>query len=156
MTGTGRRKRILAVASTGGHWQQLMQLASAFEGSEVTFASTDAGQAQNNDFERFVALKDYNQNEKLKLFIGSIETFGVILRLRPDVVVSTGAAPGLMCLLWGRLFGAKTIWIDSIANSQEMSLSGRLALKFCHIVLTQWEHLAGDRNGRIQYWGSVL
>ncbi|WP_231388723.1 UDP-N-acetylglucosamine--LPS N-acetylglucosamine transferase [Pseudooceanicola algae] len=133
-----------------------MQLAPAFEGSDVTFASTDAGQAENYDFERFIALKDYNQNEKLKMLAGLAETFGVIRRLRPDVVISTGAAPGLLCLLWGRVMGARTIWVDSIANSQEMSLSGRLAPKFCHVVLTQWEHLATESDGRVQHWGSVL
>lgn len=148
------RRRILAAASTGGHWEQLMLLAPALEGGEVTFACTDPRQAEGRDLPAFVALSDYNQNQPLRLLAGLAETFGIVRRLRPDVVISTGAAPGLLCLLWGRAFGARTIWIDSIANSEQLSLSGKLARRICHVVLTQWEHLARDDGPA--YWGSVL
>ena len=92
--------------------------------------------------------------EPFKVLRGAIETFGLVRRLRPDVVISAGAAPGLLCLLWGRVFGAKTIWIDSIANAETLSLSGKIALHFAHRVLTQWDHLA--RPGKVEHWGSVL
>lgn len=147
-------RRILAAASTGGHWEQLMLLAPALEGGDVTFACTDPRQAEGRDLPAFVALSDYNQNQPLRLMAGLVETFGIVRRLRPDVVISTGAAPGLLCLLWGRAFGARTIWIDSIANSERLSLSGRLARKFCHVTFTQWEHLG--RDGDPAYGGSVL
>jgi UDP-N-acetylglucosamine:LPS N-acetylglucosamine transferase len=153
-TSTAQSKRILAVASTGGHWEQMMMLAPAFEGGIVTFACTDAAQAKRYDFERFEAIKDYNQDEPLKLMRGLFETFLLIAKIRPHVVISTGAAPGLLCLLWGRVFFARTIWVDSIANSEQMSLSGKLAKRFCHTVLTQWEHLAKDEGPT--YRGSVI
>lgn len=152
-------RRILAAASTGGHWEQLMLLAPAFEGGAVTFACTDPRQAEGRDLPGFVALSDYNQNQPLRLLRGLGETFRIVRRLRPDVVISTGAAPGLLCLLWGRVFGARTIWIDSIANSERLSLSGRLARKFCHVTLTQWEHLAdgdGTPGQGPAFWGSVI
>jgi hypothetical protein len=41
----------------------------------------------------------------------------------------------------GKLFGAKTIWVDSLANVDEMSGSGRLAGLYSDLWLTQWEHL---------------
>lgn len=146
--------RILAVSSTGGHWEQLLLLAPAFKGGEVTFACTDPRQAEGRDLPSFVAIRDYNQNQPLKLLGGLGETFALVRRLRPDVIVSTGAAPGLLCLLWGRVLGARTIWIDSIANSEQLSLSGKLARRFCHVTLTQWEHLAQGNDPAC--WGSVL
>lgn len=148
------RRRILAAASTGGHWEQLMLLSPAFDGGDVTFACTDPRQAEGRDLPAFVPLSDYNQTEILRLLAGLWETFGIVRRLRPDVVISTGAAPGLLCLLWGRVFGARTIWVDSIANSEQLSLSGKLARRFCHVTLTQWDHLAAEH--RPAYWGSVL
>jgi UDP-N-acetylglucosamine:LPS N-acetylglucosamine transferase len=154
MTSTGHSKRILAVASTGGHWEQMMMLSPAFEGGSVTYACTDAEQAKLYDFERFQAIKDYSQDEPLKLLRGLFETCALVARLRPDVVISTGAAPGLLCLLWGRVFRARTIWVDSIANSEQMSLSGRLAKRICHTTITQWEHLAHE--GETTFWGSVI
>lgn len=148
-------RRVLAVSSTGGHWEQLMLLAPAFAGADVTFACTDAQQAEGRDLPAFLALRDYNRNQPLRMLAGLFETFDIVRRLRPDVIVSTGAAPGLLCLFWGRLFGARTIWIDSIANSEALSMSGRLARKFCHRVLTQWQHLE-RADGNPTYRGSVL
>lgn len=147
-------RKVLAVASTGGHWEQLMRLVPSFQDGDITFVSTDIGQKERYGIDSFVEIKDYSADEKLKVLYGFVETFFVVLKSKPDVVVSTGAAPGLLCLLWGRFFGARTIWIDSIANSQKLSLSGRLAMKFCHVVLTQWEHLA--RGNRPRYRGSIL
>lgn len=155
MSAETRRPKVLAVASKGGHWQQMMQLLPAFSESDVTFGSTDQGLAQDVAMAPFVLLKDYNQNEKGKVLAGLFETFGVLRRVNPDCVISTGAAPGLLCLLWGRIMGKRTIWIDSIANGEELSLSGRLAKKFSTDVLTQWEHLAESEEG-VEYWGSVI
>lgn len=152
---TPPRRRILAVASTGGHWEQLMLLSPAFDGADVTFACTDPRQAEGRGLPAFVPLRDYNQTQPLRLAAGLVETFGILRRVRPDVVLSTGAAPGLLCLLWGRILGARTIWVDSIANSERLSLSGRLARKFCHVTLTQWEHLAAP-DGNPSYRGAVL
>ena len=147
---------ILAIASNGGHWQQMQQIAPSFEGANVIFASTGVGSSRASDkvFHADIRLTDYNQNEMGKVFRGFFEAVCAIYRVKPNVVISTGAAPGLMCLLVGRLYGAKTIWLDSIANSEELSMSGRLAKKICHTVLTQWEHLS--EPGKVQYWGSVL
>ena len=70
-------------------------------------------------------------------------------------MVSTGAAPGLVALALAKLMlGSRTIWIDSIANSERLSLSGRLARPVADAWLTQWAHLA--RPGGPDYWGAVL
>ncbi|WP_217640003.1 UDP-N-acetylglucosamine--LPS N-acetylglucosamine transferase [Palleronia marisminoris] len=131
-----------------------MLLSDAFEGSEVWFACTDARQGIRYELANFVAIEDYSQDEPLKMLKGLYGTFRILRRIRPDVVLSTGAAPGLLCLLWGRVFGARTIWVDSIANSEGLSLSGRLAQRIAHLVLTQWEHLATETGA--QYRGSII
>lgn len=155
MDGSGKRAKVLAVASKGGHWEELMVLGPAFEGQNVIFASTDPSLSDDVPGQSFALLADYNQNEPLKLAAGLFETRALLRRLRPDCVISTGAAPGLLCLIWGRLLGARTIWVDSIANGEELSLSGRLACRISHTVLTQWEHLA-QPDGRPEYAGSVI
>jgi UDP-N-acetylglucosamine:LPS N-acetylglucosamine transferase len=78
----------------------------------------------------------------------------LVLKTRPHVVVTTGAAPGFAAIVFGRLLGAKTVWIDSIANSETLSTSGAKAKRWADVWLTQWEHLAG--TGGPDYWGGVL
>ncbi|RZK24058.1 MAG: oligosaccharide biosynthesis protein Alg14, partial [Flavobacterium sp.] len=88
-----------------------------------------------------------------KLFTMMIEVTKLVFKLKPDVIITTGAAPGLVGLLAGKLIGAQTIWIDSIANVQKISLSGRIALLFSDQVYTQWPDLA---TPKILYKGNVL
>jgi UDP-N-acetylglucosamine:LPS N-acetylglucosamine transferase len=77
------------------------------------------------------------------------------VRERPDVVITTGSAPCLFALgLARKLFGARTIWIDSVANAEKLSSSGAQARRVADVWLTQWEHLAKPDGP--QYWGSVL
>ena len=77
-----------------------------------------------------------------------------IVRARPQIVISTGAAPGLAALFLGRLVGARTIWLDSIANAEKLSMSGKLARHAADLWLTQWPHLAKPSGP--QFRGAVL
>jgi UDP-N-acetylglucosamine:LPS N-acetylglucosamine transferase len=147
------RKRILAVASSGGHWVQLLRLRPAFEGCDVAYLTTEAGHRGEIATARFYSVRDANRWNKLALLQSALKVLWVVLRERPDVVISTGAAPGYFALRFGKLLGARTLWIDSIANVEELSLSGRMASRHAHLCLTQWAHLAG---GAVRHEGAVL
>ena len=77
-----------------------------------------------------------------------------VLIERPHVIITTGDSPGFYAMVFGKLVGARTIWIDSIANAEELSMAGRRAARFADLWLTQWSHLAGDEGPN--YKGSVL
>jgi exopolysaccharide biosynthesis glucuronosyltransferase PssD len=146
-------KRILAVASGGGHWAQLRRLRPAFDGHDVAYLTTDEGHRPEVGTARFYAVRDGNRTSKLALLASAVQIGCVLLRERPDVVISTGAAPGYLAIRGAKLLGARTVWIDSVANVDELSLSGRLASEKADLCLTQWPHLA---EGLVGYKGSVL
>jgi len=148
------KKRVLAIASGGGHWQQLMRLRPAFERHDATYVTTDSAYEVDVPGSDIFVVTDANRDKPLKLIRLAFEVLLRMVKIRPDVVISTGAAPGLFAIIFGRCVGARTIWIDSIANAEAVSLSGRVALKFAHVVLTQWPDLA--RTGGPQYVGSIL
>lgn len=135
-------QKILAVASGGGHWVQLLRLRPAFEGHQVTYVTVDASYAADLAGERLLVVNDATRWNKLALVLLALRTFAIILRVRPDLVISTGAAPGYLAVRFGKLFGARTIWLDSIANVERLSMSGDLAAKHADLWLTQWEHLS--------------
>jgi UDP-N-acetylglucosamine:LPS N-acetylglucosamine transferase len=137
-----KQKKILAVASGGGHWIQLMRLRPAFEGCEVVYISTHAGYQKQVKESVFYTVTDANRWNKLKLIKMAFEVMHIVRKEKPDLIVSTGAAPGLLAIFWGRLTGSKTIWLDSIANVERISMSGRIARPICSLHLTQWENLA--------------
>lgn len=147
-----KNRKILAVASVGGHWIQLLRLIPLYEKYNTVFVSTRA------DFEEtvsgpFYTISDFNRNNMKGFFKASVAIYKILKNERPDVVITTGAAPGLLSLIVARIFGIKTIWLDSIANVEELSMSGRIASKFCSRVYTQWPDLATEK---IVYAGNVL
>lgn len=79
---------------------------------------------------------------------------GILLRVRPDIIITTGALPGLIAVFLGHLMRRRTIWVDSLANAEEPSTSGRKAQRFVSLWLSQWEDVAEAADGR--YEGSLL
>lgn len=154
MSGKRQSRRVLAVSSGGGHWIQLLRLAPAFRGHEVTYAYAGAGTPTGLGGSDLIRLPDANKSRPDRVLRLLWAALGAVWKVRPDVVISTGAAPGLVTVAVARMFGAKTMFIDSLANAERLSLSGRLAKRLAHRVLTQWRHLADSRGP--SFCGAVL
>jgi UDP-N-acetylglucosamine transferase subunit ALG13 len=73
-----------------------------------------------------------------KNFVASLRVY---LRERPDMVLSTGAGTALNTLIIARLFGSKVVFLETFAHSQTPSLTGKIAARFVHAHLVQWEAL---------------
>ncbi|MBE2216496.1 MAG: UDP-N-acetylglucosamine--LPS N-acetylglucosamine transferase [Opitutaceae bacterium] len=153
---SGRKcKRVLAIASGGGHWVQLLRLRPGFAGCDVLFATTRRSfQTDLDAGARFTVIPDCNRNEPLRLGRAFVKIGWILLRERPDVVISTGAAPGFIAIWIAHKLRIRTIWVDSVANAEELSLSGQRAGACASLWLTQWQHLA--REGGPYFRGSVL
>lgn len=144
----------MAVASIGGHWIQLLRIARPMEEHyEMVYVSTHPKCATMVEGQRFFQTVDFSRSDAWKLIPSFFNAIQTIRQEKPDAIITTGAAPGLVYLLAGKLLGRKTIWIDSIANAEHLSASGRLASKFASRTYTQWKDLA---TGEIQYAGNVF
>lgn len=145
---------VLAVASGGGHWAQMRRLAPAFSGAEVHWATTDASVADQVGHDRLHLFPDANKDTPLRLVCCAFRLAWIVFRLRPQVVVSTGAAGGFVAIRLARLIGARTMFIDSIANARELSISARLSMGVADRVLSQWPRVAALTGA--EYRGAVL
>jgi UDP-N-acetylglucosamine:LPS N-acetylglucosamine transferase len=151
---TRDRRKLMAVASGGGHWIQLLRLRPAFVDFDVTFVSVDRGYRIQVVGCRFYRINDANRWNKLGLLRMTLRLVWILLKERPDIVISTGAAPGYVALRIARALRARTIWLDSIANIEQLSLSGAKVGRYADLWLTQWPHLAGPQGP--SYAGSVM
>lgn len=146
--------KILAVASAGGHWIQLMRLQPIFIHYDCVFVSTRQDLQRDVSPRRFIQVPDMNRNDLLGLVPLVFRLARIVQEEKPSIVLTTGAAPGLLAVAFGRCVGATTIWIDSLANTERLSLSGRLAKRCSTHWLTQWSHLAS--SGGPKYLGRVF
>ena len=146
--------KIMAVASGGGHWVQLLRMRPAYQDHDVVYVTVPGGPRDGLDPARVVHVNDASAWDKAKLALLAARMVMVVARYRPDAIITTGAAPGYLAIRIGRRLGARTVWVDSIANSGEMSRAGRMARPYADLWLTQWEHLAED--GGPSYRGAVV
>jgi biofilm PGA synthesis N-glycosyltransferase PgaC len=149
-----RVKRVLCVSSGGGHWVEMLRLAPALEGHDLAFATVDDAYRAGIPGGRFYKIDEVTRWEKWRIPVVAAQLARIVLRERPDVLLSTGALPGYIALRLGRLAGARTVWVDSIANVDELSMSGHRIGKHADLWLTQWPHLARPEGP--YYRGSVL
>lgn len=148
-------RKVLAVASGGGHWIQMCRLAPAFEGLDIAYVSVLPGYASDVPGHRFYTVHDVTRRDRIKIGLLVMQLSRILLKERPQVVVTTGSAPGMITLALAKLLiRSRTIWIDSIANCERMSSSGLQARRVADVWLTQWPGLQRERGPN--YWGSVL
>lgn len=148
------RPKLLAVSSGGGHWVQLLRVKRAFEDCEVTFVTVHESYRAQVPDHKFYLVNDANRWTKIALLKAASRIAWIVWNEKPDIVVSTGAAPGYLAVRFGRMMGARTIWLDSIANVEQLSMSGNQIGRCADLWLTQWPHLA--RPDGPHYTGSVL
>lgn len=135
-------KKLLVVASGGGHWIQLMRLKPVFDDFDSVYVSTY--DSIGND--KYYKVPDANFTSKIECIKLFLKILMIVIKVRPDVIISTGAAPGFFAILSGYIFRKKTIWIDSMANVDELSKSGKYCKYFATVWLTQWEELSHNEG----------
>jgi UDP-N-acetylglucosamine:LPS N-acetylglucosamine transferase len=121
---------------------------------DVAYVTVHEGYRGEIGSARFYVVSDATRWDRLGLARMAHRLWRIMKEESPDVVFSTGAAPGCIALFLGWLLGARTIWLDSFANVASMSLSGRLVGRIADLRLTQWPGLARERGP--YYVGSVL
>jgi UDP-N-acetylglucosamine transferase subunit ALG13 len=75
-------------------------------------------------------------------FANFFQSAALMLRLRPHVVISTGAGAVYFTVLWARLLGAKIVAIESFARFEHASLFGRMVAPLAQHFVVQSQQLA--------------
>ena len=151
-----RRRICLLVASSGGHLLQLVQLRDEWPPEErrwVTFDKPDArsllaGEAVTHAFHP-------TNRSVLNLARNLALAVGLIRRLRPYAVVTTGAGVAVPFCWAGRALGARVVYVESFSRITEPSLTGRLVYPVAHDFFVQWPALR-RRFPRARHEGAIF
>jgi UDP-N-acetylglucosamine:LPS N-acetylglucosamine transferase len=148
--------KICLAASAGGHLSQLLLIAEVWKGRDIFFVtSLDVAAPNLQKQGKTYVVGECNREHPLKTLSVLCKCFWIVLRERPKVVISTGAAPGFLICFWGKLCGARIIWVDSIANAKKMSMSGRIVRFFADLILSQWPDVA-EKYPNVEYAGELI
>jgi hypothetical protein len=140
--GDDKKLKVCFVGSSGGHLTHLYMLKPFWENKDrfwVTFDKADARSLLEK--ERMIPCY-YPTNRSLKaLIINSVLAFRVLSKERPDLIVSTGAAVAVPFFYIGKLFGAKTIYIEVFDRIDKPTMSGKIVYPVTDRFIVQWEEM---------------
>lgn len=134
--------KIALVGSSGGHLTHLYLLKKFWENEDrfwVTFDKKDAKSILKE--ERFYPCY-YPTNRNVKNTIkNTILAFKILRKEKPDLIISSGAAVAVPFFWLGKLFGAKTVYIEIFDRIDKPTLTGKLVYPVTDKFIVQWEEL---------------
>ncbi len=78
-----------------------------------------------------------------KFLLNLWQAFKILLKEKPNVILSTGAGPVVPFAIVGRLFfGARVIFVETITRIEKPSMTGRIMYWLAHDFFYQWQTLS--------------
>lgn len=151
-------KKACFIASSGGHWEELMCLKEIAEECDAFYVTEKGGQADDSNLENIYTLPQINRHEKnfmikfIKIFARAMK---ILRKEKPDFVITTGALIAFPFCLYAKLMRCKVIYIESFARVNNRSLTGRLVYPFADLFLVQWESLL-ELYPKAKYVGGIF
>lgn len=142
------KRKVLFVASTGGHLKELMQLEDMFLNydfnliTEKTDSNLYLKDKYNNRVDFLVyGTKDHLLTYPFKLLYNCFKSLWLYLKIHPDYIITTGVhtAAALCCL--GKIFGSKIIYIETFANISSKTVTGKYLYPVSDLFIVQWKSL---------------
>ena len=117
------KKKVMFISSTGGHLEELLQLKPLFE-----------------KYDYYIVTEKDKSNISLKEQYGE-KLFFLPYGTRAKSIVTTGThTAGPMCII-GKIFRSKIIYIETIANTNKKTATGRLIYPIADLFIVQWEEM---------------
>lgn len=137
-------KKICFIASTGGHFEQLMMLKPLMDKYNSVIVTEKTKYSAVKNERKIYYLKQVNRNE-ISVIFNMLYNFWVSLKImskeRPDIVVSTGSLATIPMCIIAKMFKKKLIFIESFAKVNSPTLSGKIVYKFADQFYVQWEDM---------------
>ncbi len=154
-------KKIVFIASGGGHLNELLQLSPLFSKYDSTII-TEKTKTTAYLKERYPNVKYllYGTKDHLfkYLFIFSaniIISFIDFIKIRPDVIITTGTHTAVPMCYIAHLFKKKVIYIETFANVYHPTEAGKMVYKIADKFIIQWPELKKYYPAS-EYWGGLF
>lgn len=153
-------KKVIFVSSVGGHLTELLRLEKLFCNynyllvTEKTNYTRSLKEKYNVDFLKYGS-RHYLFKYIFVFLYNVFKCLKIIIKFKPDTVISTGAhSGGIMCFI-AKLLGSKVIYIESLAKTKNLSITGKNVYKFADKFYVQWEGLA-KKYEKAEYIGRLI
>lgn len=148
--------KICLVGSSGGHLTHLYMLKPFWQEHDriwVTFDKADAQSLLQGE-KMYPCYFPTNRNIK-NLLRNTVVAWKVLRKEKPDLIISSGAAVAVPFFYLGKLFGAKTAYIEVFDRIDKPTLTGKLVHPITDLFVVQWEEMLDVYSGSVNL-GSIF
>lgn len=149
---------ILLTASSGGHLDEISNLDLLGETYEAILLTEKTNCNISSWYDRVYYVPQVNRKELKcipKLISNAFISLRVLLRHKPEAVISTGALATIPVCLLAKIKGIKVVYIESFARMDSPSRTGRLMYKIADKTIVQWKAVQKFYPDAI-YGGSIF
>ena len=133
---------VCLVGSSGGHLTHLYMLKEFWEKQDRFWVTFDKADAQGLLIGERLIPCYFPTNRNLKNLIrNTVLAWKVLRKEKPDLIVSSGAAVAVPFFYLGKLFGAKTIYMEVFDRIDKSTLTGKLVYPVTDKFIVQWEEM---------------
>lgn len=141
-------KKIMFISSTGGHLSEITALEKGLSKYDIYHVTekTKSNMALKKKYGKNISFLIYGTKDHIliypfKLLINCFLSLFIFLKVRPKVIITTGAhTAGPMCLI-GKIFRKKLIYIETLANFNTKTITGKLLYPFADLFIVQWAEM---------------
>ncbi len=135
-------KKVLFIASAGGHLNELMQLDNYYLITENLKTNMSLKEKFGNKISYLVfGSKEHILTYPFKFIYNSFKSLFLYIKIRPKVIITTGTHTAVPMCYIGKVFGSKIIFIETFANQSTKTLSGKLVYPIANLFIVQWEEM---------------
>ena len=141
-------KKVLFISSTGGHLSELLQLKDMFKKYDyhIITEKTKSNLKLKDEYPNRVDYLVYGTKSHILSYLykfpfNCLKSLYLYLKIRPSIIITTGAHTSVPMCYIGKLFGSKIIYIETFANIHTQTLSGRIVYPIANLFIVQWESM---------------
>ena len=141
-------KKVLFIASTGGHLNELMQLKPMFKKYDyhIITEKDNSTVSLKDDYGKKIdylvfGTKDHMLTYPFKFIYNCFKSLVLYIKIRPKYIITTGTHTAVPICYIGKLFRSKIIFIETFANINTKTLSGKLIYPIANLFIVQWESM---------------
>jgi beta-1,4-N-acetylglucosaminyltransferase len=132
--------KVCLVGSSGGHLTHLYMLKPFWQEKERFWVTFDKEDARSLLQDEKMYSCYYPTNRSLKaLIINTFLAIKVILKEKPDLIISSGAAVAVPFFYFGKLMGAKLIYVEVFDRIDKPTLTGKMVYPIVDKFIVEWE-----------------
>lgn len=143
-----KNKKVLFISSTGGHLKELLQLKSLFSkyDSYIITEKTASTIKMKDEYKDKIGYmifgtKDFPLTYPFKLLANCFISLYYFIKFRPQYIVTTGThTAGPICCI-AKIFRKKIIYIETMANCNTKTITGKLLYNIADLFIVQWESM---------------